>query len=1480
MFFVLIFVALRASAFTGSDLTYGQKYYLFNIYQSKFLGADNKLQAPNIGTPVAFTASATGFTIGGTAYTATKNAAGFYQLKNGSNFFAFEDKVNDPNSPDDENRRMYPGGGVLCKNTTNDTDRSYWQLISETEYAEWQAKKKFTVASLNVDGMPKSVKVYNIYPVDLNPDATEGAGATRIGNKLRESGFDVVGVSEDFDYHSELWNAAWNNGTGVHYNATTHRGKLQDAASAAGVLIKYRGKNPIIDSDGLCFFYRMGIVNQSVLESSEAFYQWNEHNGYDTDGADGLIKKGYRYYLVTLADGTEIDLYTMHMDAESGEGDCNARASQLTQLVNAIKATHNGRPIVIIGDSNCRYTRDKVKSNLIDAINADERFTIRDPWIMFGRSNTYPAYGSTSIMAESQGYLKGEVVDKIWFINNTESNIRLTAETYHQDLSFVDESGSPLCDHKPCVVTFSYHNDDPLIDDVAVVETTEEPVYLRNRATGRFLKSGGAWGTHSIVGNYPLGVYIIENNGKYALKTNAGYVTSQVGDEAQTFVDGGDSEDRSVKDWTILEKDGYKIFTRNGRAISANDPYFFNDDPNYRWVILDNLNEEDKLQQWEILTKEQMMEEMNKATALSPYNATWLLSNPNFDRNLGTGGWNNNISKDAGRMTSNLGGDGQNTGAATDNMVAEAYVANKNSDGTTLWDINQVVENVPNGWYRVTCQAFQRISNNNTTTADIQLYAKSGATEAAQQVALMYDLKEITSTGMGTKKDGNYYYPNSMAEAALYFNKGYYQNEILVQVTNGKLTLGIRKTSNTGKSNNAWTCFDNFQLIYLGTEQPESSYYLYNVESGMFLNGGNAYGTQASVADEGQEWTPQYKSSGVQLLRKDQANGLYVAGNGLYVDGANPAIWHGTGFDNHAFTLAPTNDRENVIGWNSEAKGTVVRDKFIKGERELTDGIHWTAIPQSQYASYKSTAAANKTARLAAVDVYRSAVLDANVDAADFKALWNNPTTTADQITSAAATLKAKIEDEAVVKATAENGYNYSYYINNATCGDDAHTGWTKTGDWGSNTGATHSSNGLVLAPRFYEAWDANALSNRKISQTISNLPAGFYKLALDVNAEKQNDNAAVIGTLLYAKVGTADRVTTVCDTHGDGVIINTFETPIFTVNAGESVEIGLSLENTNANWVAFDNWQLIYCGPYRECSLDNQTNPTKWVLTGTWREVDMKHITTSYDTSTQLLLDATRATFVGKPTIPMADDKPNMMIKVSNADDIANTANVIVGSQCANLLLTDKMDFAPQQTFTASKTLYTRSNTQGYNTVCMPFETQVADYEGCVVYEYYRTNAETITFIQLADDATIAAGKPVLVYSEGGADWAFDLSNRSVEAVADGQTEEAEGLNGSFLKRDLGLNYYKLNSAGTKFVMTTATSTITPFRFYLLTPKAAAKSFSLTFMDDDEETSIDELLNNPSTKVTETYDLNGRRVLHITRPGVYVKNGKKVVVK
>lgn len=113
--------------------------------------------------------------------------------------------------------------------------------------------KRITVASLNVDGMPKNISVLG-FTINLNPDAKEADGATAIGKKLKTMGWDVVGVAEDFNYHSQIWNEAWNNGitdeeNGVwSYNSMTHRGIIEATTSA---IINYFSQKPLFDTDGI-----------------------------------------------------------------------------------------------------------------------------------------------------------------------------------------------------------------------------------------------------------------------------------------------------------------------------------------------------------------------------------------------------------------------------------------------------------------------------------------------------------------------------------------------------------------------------------------------------------------------------------------------------------------------------------------------------------------------------------------------------------------------------------------------------------------------------------------------------------------------------------------------------------------------------------------------------------------------------------------------------------------------------------------------------------------------------------------------------------------------------------------------------------------------------------------------------------------------------------------------------------------------------
>lgn len=317
----------------------------------------------------------------------------------------------------------------------------------------------FTCATYNVDGLPSIV----------NSGGPGSSGTKTLGGKANTSGWDFFGVSEDFEYHSELSSALTN------YNAGKYRGSV-------GLGQVFGSK---ADTDGLCFFWK----KTGLTVSGEKFIEYNSAYGDLYNGANTCIKKGFRYYLVTLEDGTQIDVYITHMNTYNDKNESSylaAQHAQLTQLVEYIKSQYaqalkNGtpvRPIIFMGDTNMRYTRHKVKELLIDVINNVEGLEIHDPWIDISWNGIYPNYPGKSIMApeppedktkidpnddygedtdndgygNGYGYQKGEVVDKVFYINIKGAATQIKANGYLCD----DKNYANLADHYPVVINFSY----------------------------------------------------------------------------------------------------------------------------------------------------------------------------------------------------------------------------------------------------------------------------------------------------------------------------------------------------------------------------------------------------------------------------------------------------------------------------------------------------------------------------------------------------------------------------------------------------------------------------------------------------------------------------------------------------------------------------------------------------------------------------------------------------------------------------------------------------------------------------------------------------------------------------------------------------------------------------------------------------------------------------------------------------------------
>lgn len=295
----------------------------------------------------------------------------------------------------------------------------------------------FTACAFNVDGLPSIV----------NSDGPGSSGTTRMAGIANNLGWDIIAVSEDFEYNTQLVDGLSN------YSHGTYRGSV-GIGQTVGITA---------DTDGLNFFWKTSTTSAT----GETYVRYNDAEGDLYNGANTCIKKGFRHYVVTVdaTNNVVIDVYITHMNTYSGSGNTESNAyvkavlSQLRQLRDYVleKAKANKRPAIIMGDTNMRYTRHNIKTNFLDVVAAYDNnagYTVTDPWVEFHRGGVYPEWNSLSLMtrfafagdtendivcADNQ---KGEVVDKIWYINVPGAEVQLKATAHQNDVDNFRKSTS------------------------------------------------------------------------------------------------------------------------------------------------------------------------------------------------------------------------------------------------------------------------------------------------------------------------------------------------------------------------------------------------------------------------------------------------------------------------------------------------------------------------------------------------------------------------------------------------------------------------------------------------------------------------------------------------------------------------------------------------------------------------------------------------------------------------------------------------------------------------------------------------------------------------------------------------------------------------------------------------------------------------------------------------------------------------------
>ena len=307
----------------------------------------------------------------------------------------------------------------------------------------------FTAATYNVDGMPDISYLIN----STNPDGPGSSGTKTIGQKMSTSGWDFVALSEDFNYHSELSSSA----TGYTFQAYDNE-KLPS-----------RYESDILwnhwETDGLGF---AGLTSTCTFTQIDKIEFTSEAGGLFS-GANTCVDKGFRHFQVTMKNtGVAFDVIITHMNTydDDGTDHINAQHNQLKQIAQYINTISNDykRPIIFMGDTNCRYTRHDFQTYFWGVLNSN--LDVHDPWIDFQWNGVKPTYPSKSLMVSDatgtdpdldiicENTQKGEVVDKIIYINNPNSNTTITATSYLRDY----DGFNGLADHMPIVAKFKYES--------------------------------------------------------------------------------------------------------------------------------------------------------------------------------------------------------------------------------------------------------------------------------------------------------------------------------------------------------------------------------------------------------------------------------------------------------------------------------------------------------------------------------------------------------------------------------------------------------------------------------------------------------------------------------------------------------------------------------------------------------------------------------------------------------------------------------------------------------------------------------------------------------------------------------------------------------------------------------------------------------------------------------------------------------------
>lgn len=314
-------------------------------------------------------------------------------------------------------------------------------------------------------------------------------------------------------------------------------------------------------------------------------------------------------------------------------------------------------------------------------------------------------------------------------------------------------------------------------------ELADGDYLIKNVATGKYLGGANAWGTKaSIVDDARIFTLAKLENGKYTFDSHA-YNSAD-----KHFLNGewtdGDANEIAIYEIGAGVAFGSSMIAcyaapAEGTEVSS----AFVDDANALWEFISVADAVAAL-------------EAGEAT-----DATFLLKDASISRNL----YNPSFEKV-------WEGDAFSKGGPNENQNAEKWGGNSQT-----FDAYQTI-NVPNGIYTVSVQGYYRYNNTDANTNDVAIAAHADGTEVIYSFLYANDVEvPFASIADDDAAAALEALPFSQGDAAAAFAQGLYKNSLEVIVTDGTLTVGVKKTEHIGCD---WTVWDNFTVTRTG-DAPE-----------------------------------------------------------------------------------------------------------------------------------------------------------------------------------------------------------------------------------------------------------------------------------------------------------------------------------------------------------------------------------------------------------------------------------------------------------------------------------------------------------------------------------------------------------------------------------------------------------------------------------------------------------------------------------